>query len=338
MEPKSQPLEFEEVPQCMLCGSTEQHDAKGVSWQGVAFSYCLCARCGLKYMRPRPTSEGYQVFYRDQYWQQNLAASGFASVTEYNDPNADQLALRRPKYEAAYRQVRDDLRGTGRLDRNLSILEVGCAFGYTLEWLHRDFGCRVAGVEPSTVAVERCVEGGVEIVGGTAEDFFVDRHPGAAEERYDVILFRHCLATLAAPLPVLEGVRRFLKPDGLLLIYTVNVEYYDAMDPYHPYLYTPDTLRRLLARSGFEVVRLDASPSPVDHATATRVLHPSYQMGCFARPAEPREPPFPTIDPIRLLKTMERGQMVMAWRYLSLGDLLRRAGRKILHRFRRVRH
>lgn len=45
---------------------------------------------------------------------------------------------------------------------------------------------------------------------------------------------------------------------GVLLIHSVNAEYYDAMDPYHPFLCSPDTVRRLLALCGFDAFRVRA--------------------------------------------------------------------------------
>ncbi|HIA03736.1 MAG TPA: hypothetical protein EYN66_17825, partial [Myxococcales bacterium] len=88
---KTDLFQFTPIGKCILCESEKQHDAGGSSWQGIGFSYCICGGCGLKYMRPRPTPESYQRFYRDEYWQQNMRAQGYASVIEFNDENADQL-------------------------------------------------------------------------------------------------------------------------------------------------------------------------------------------------------------------------------------------------------
>lgn len=306
----------------MLCESTTFHPVKGVAWRGVAFSYVLCARCGLKFMAPRPTPQTFERFFVEDYWQMNMAGSGYPSVAGYNDQKVDQMALRMPKYARAYEVVR------GRLLRSLTpgpttrFLEVGCAFGYTLEWLKRDYGCQVFGVEPSTEAVERCRQGGVPVVGGTAEAYFCGDQPAPADEPYDVILFRHCLETLLDPKGVLQGVRRRLKPGGVLLVFTANVEYYDAMSPYAPFIYSPETVTRLVRTCGFEVESLTAPPSPHDHRTAVRVVRPSHEIALTARPAEPRTLEHPKVDPLAVARTIELGNQSRSWSSLGWSDLI----------------
>jgi SAM-dependent methyltransferase len=327
-------FEFEPVDSCVLCGTRERLDARGVSWVGVAFSYCICSGCGLKYMRPRPTEETYKIFYSDQYWQQNLEASGFKTNEGYDDPRVDQLALRMPKYQSVYRKVKQHLAEAKPLDRSSRVLEVGCAFGYTLEWLKRDLGCQTFGIEPSESARERCREAGVPMVAHTAEDFVRGQGEPGADEPYDVIFFRHCLATIPDPVLVMKGLRSALKSDGLMLIYTVNVEYYDAMDPFHPNLYSPDTLKRLLLKCGFDPYRIDASPSPSDHGKAVRVLEPSYEIVAFARPGPEHELPLGTLDPREIAKRHTRGQMVVNWSRLGARDLVTRLGLKAAARGR----
>lgn len=333
-KPDTALFEFEEVPTCILCGTEEQHDAKGSSWHGVAFSYCICPGCGLKYMRPRPTVASYVRFYQDDYWQQNLAGAGYASNEDFADSSRDQLEHRMPKYRKAYESVRANLAELELLHSRCSFLEVGCAFGFTPEWLKRDYGCRVFGVEPSSTAVERCEAAGVPIIARTGEDLASEEL--VTDERFDVILFRHALDPIVDPVRVLAGVRRYLKDDGVLLIHCVNVEFYDAMDPYHPFLYSPTTLRRLLAKVGFAIFRHDHPPSPVDRATAVSITSPSYQQVAFARKAEPRELPVDGVDPIRIAKTNELGAAVKAWDRLGIKDMMKQLALRSFARSRQT--
>ena len=325
-------FEFKAVNECILCGSDLQHDAGGASWQGVAFSYCICSGCGLKYMRPRPTPESYQKFYRNEYWQQNMRAQGFASVPEFNDSSVDQLKLRIPKYKRAYEVVSGHLKEIAKLDANTRVLEIGCAFGFTLEWLNRDFGCQVFGVEPSSEAIKRCAEGNVPIVAGTAEEFAEMAKDAKPEDQYDIILIRHSLDCFAEPVQILNKVRGHLKDDGIFANYSVNVDYYDAMDPYHPYLYSTDTMKRLMALSGFEVFRQEATPSPTSHEVALEVGTPSYEHATFCRKSTPKKLPLPELDPVEIVRTHKRGAMVQAWSHLSAKDMVLRLGNKSLSR------
>ncbi|MFO0680459.1 MAG: class I SAM-dependent methyltransferase [Sandaracinus sp.] len=313
--------EMQPVRACVLCGTAERIPVKGVSWKGLAFSYSICGRCGHKYMDPAPTPASLDAFFKEQYWQDNLSAEGFPTNPGYDDKSLDQLALRQEKYRISYEHVRRDTLAMRPITRQTRFLEVGCAFGYTLEYLHRDFGCVVHGIEPSDAAIERCRQPGtIELVERSAEAFFVGKGPVAPENRYDVIVFRHVLETLLDPKPVLRGVREYLKEDGLLLIYSPNVEYYDLMSPFTPHCYSPETMRRLLACAGLDVTRLVAPESPVDRATALRVK-PSYEMVVFGRRGAARDVEHPKVAPLSIVRRIELGNAASKWNQLFAGDL-----------------
>jgi len=331
-----EPFEFEPVNECMLCGSTAQHDAQGVSRMGVAFSYCYCGRCGLKYMRPRPTPACYQRFYAEMYWQQIATAETFPTFKGADDSRIDQKELRLKKFKRIYSKVRDDLVEHQKLGSDSRVLEVGCGYGVTLELLHKDYGAQVFGIEPSTDALARCAEAGcITIVGRTAEDYLVDIGSVASSEKYDLILIRHCLENIVSPLPVLDGMRKYLKDTGVLIIYSPNVEYFDAMNPYHPHIFSPETMTRMLAMAGFDVFRMRASPSPVDRQTALAVVNPDYQLTAFARCGEKREIRVPQVDPVRLAETHRLGREAMAWSELNSFEMLKRQIRLVRDKFAR---
>jgi hypothetical protein len=177
------------------------------------------------------------------------------------------------------------------------------------------------------------------LVGTSAEAFFCN---GSAPQRYDVILFSHSLENIVAPIPVLEGARRALGDYGVVLVYTPNLEYFDSMNPYHPYIYSPETLTRLVSRAGLGVERLEAKPSPATRAIALDVTGASDEIVCFARAAPaPVEMPAPRVDVQALADAHALGQKVAAWAELSTAELLRRAvlqaGRGVRRRIGRGR-
>jgi len=319
----------------MLCESREQHSIKGTSWKGVAFSYSLCAECGLKFMNPRSTLDSMNRFFREEYWQANMSATGFPTGKGYDDKSINQLELRMPKYKRAYEIVSRDLKSVVSLRPSSRVLEVGCAFGYTLEWLNRDTGCQVFGIEPSTESTQRCAQvPALKLVAGSAEEFFVGARRVTENDRYDVIFFRQTLETLLDPRRVLEGVREYLKPSGLLLVYTPNVEYYDLMSPFTPFVYSPETLSRLLAVTGFEVFRVDAPPSPKDQATALKAT-PRIDLTAFARRSERLSVTHPKVDVRQVLQTIALGNARSTWNQLSAKDLLGLLQRKVARRLTR---
>ena len=262
-----------------------------------------------------------------------MRATGFASVTDFNDESQDQLELRMPKYKRAYEIVSTHLSELANLSEKTRILEVGCAFGFTLEWLHRDFGCAVFGVEPSSEAVKRCRKGGVMVTEATVEEFIRDHQPKTEDEKYDIILIRHCLDCFINPVEILSELKNFLKDDGIFANYSVNVEYYDAMDPYHPFLYSPDSVKRLLAKSGLGVFHQVHAPSPTTHEIAVNVSGSTYEHASFAKKAEPLCLPLPqNLDALEVIKTHKRGAMVQAWSRLSAKDLATRLSKKTVQK------
>jgi SAM-dependent methyltransferase len=328
-------LEFEPVKRCVLCDGAEQHDARGVSWHGVPFSYVYCGRCGLKYMTPRPTEKSYARFYEEAFWQQKLSAVGYATNAGFDHADRDQLALRMPKYEGRYRRIAAHLGRAMRLDGNISILEVGCAFGFSLEWLRRDFSCRVFGIEPSERARRRCEAAKISLVGTTAEAVF--HGVGAPEASYDAVIFAHSLENIVAPIGVLEGVGRALKPGGAVLVYTPNLEYRDSMNPYHPYIYTPETLARLLARAGLFAARIEAPPAPTTRAAAVALVKPSDEIVCIARRAESADDGSnaPRVDVRALADRHALGQKARIWADLSTRELVKRTALQVASDVRR---
>lgn len=328
-------FEFLPVERCMLCDSRDQHPIKGTSWKGVAFSYSLCTECGLKFMNPRPTPDSMNRFFREEYWQANMTGTGFPTAKGYDDKAVDQLELRMPKYKRAYEIVRHDLSGVASLGPTTKVLEVGCAFGFTLEWLNRDYGCSVFGIEPSTEAVRRCNKApAIRLVAGSAEEYFLGARNVAEADRYDVIFFRQTLETLLDPRAVLEGVRERLNDRGLLLVYTPNVEYYDLMSPFTPFVYSPETISRLLAITGFDVFRIDAPPSPKDQATALKAT-PRIDLTAFARRSERRPVSHPKVDIREVMQTIARGNARSMWNQLSAKDLLALLQGKVVRRLGR---
>ena len=333
----SSEFQFEAVDTCLLCGSDKQHDAQGVSMRGVAFSYCLCGRCGLKYMRPRPTAASYDRFYKESYWTEIVQGTTFPTFAGADDQRIDQRKLREPKFRRVYEIVRQDLLAANALGDGARVLEVGCGFGYTLEWLADEFNCQVFGIEPGEEALKRCAEAKrVSIVGRMAEDYLCGVNEVGDDGRYDVILFRQCLDYMVDPRSVLLGARQRLTDRGLLVIYTPNAEYYEKLNPYHVYLFSPETLSRLLRLCGLDVVRLKASPSPVDHATAVSVVNPSFEILAMARRGGFAEVPTPEVDPIAVAACHRRGHQVMAWSELSAADMARRIALRAESRLRRA--
>lgn len=145
-------------------------------------------------------------------------------------------------------------------------LDVGCSFGFAIDFSRYAFGWEVLGVDPSPLAE----------AGAAALDLPIHRCYFSADldlgpEPFDLVLCSEILEHLAEPHALLVAMRERLSPEGLLVLSTPNVAIVRreteegalgrALSPgLHLMLYDPGALSLLLARAGFSEVRIEESP------------------------------------------------------------------------------
>lgn len=95
--------------------------------------------------------------------------------------------------------------------RSLSVLDIGCGQGAFLGEARRA-GHRVAGVEISAAAVERCRRSGFEVLHGSLFDVGLPRGP------WDIITFWDVLDQLEDPLEALRVAAGGLRSRGLIVV------------------------------------------------------------------------------------------------------------------------
>jgi 2-polyprenyl-3-methyl-5-hydroxy-6-metoxy-1,4-benzoquinol methylase len=170
------------------------------------------------------------------------------------------------------------------------LLDVGCATG-TFARLACRAGFEVTGLEASGWAVERARERCPEA------DFVLGRveEVGLASARFDVVTLWDTLEHLPTPLEVLRRVHGWLAPGGWLFVNVPNCESLSSrllgrrwvlLLREHLWYFSPDTLGALLARAGFERVRVRPNFVRFSAANvATRLGQYPGRMGRWARAA-----------------------------------------------------
>jgi len=156
--------------------------------------------------------------------------------------------------------------GTGK-----RVLEVGCATGYVGEYLVRNLGCEVYGVEYVEVAAEKARERGCyqAVVTGDIQD--PATVAGLPEGTFDFVLFGDVLEHLMNPERALQIVKPLLKPGGRVLVCVPSIihwslrlrvlrgkfEYTETgpLDRTHVRFFTPRSARELMEGAGLRVVR-----------------------------------------------------------------------------------
>lgn len=176
-------------------------------------------------------------------------------LKEYNDME-DELYLREAsgRRRAAIRTLKgiSALKGKGRL------LEIGSCTGLLLDEARR-LGWEVTGIEPSRWAADYARNNfNLNVIAKSIEE------ANPPKGHFDVVVMIDLLEHLIDPKSVLEKVRQLLKSDGVIYIATPDIESLAArilnnrwwgIKRHHLYYFSRRTLRSLLDKAGFEVVR-----------------------------------------------------------------------------------
>ncbi|MCU1463357.1 MAG: glycosyl transferase, family 2 [Acidimicrobiales bacterium] len=150
------------------------------------------------------------------------------------------------------------------------VLELGCATGQVSQVL-RERGCEVVGIEVDPEAAKLAAEACDAVIVGDIEQ--LDLGVELGDRQFDVILAAGVLEHLRDPAEVLTGLRRFLAPDGYMVVCAPNVAHgsvrlallqgsfpYSDVDRYDGqqlHFFTRSSLVDMLEQSGFDVAHID---------------------------------------------------------------------------------
>jgi SAM-dependent methyltransferase len=235
-----------EEARCLFC--PEGTPTESV-FEDPPFSLVRCRGCGLVFVSPRIAADRVAEIYNESYW-----LSPAAKDYGYTDYRADA-----PHWLRTYRRRAAVL--DSRLAPGSRVLDVGCAAGYFLEVM-KDGGHDVWGLEISAPIAEearrRLGEERIHIGGLEGAPY--------APGQFDLVTFWDVVEHLPDPVDALRRARRLLKPDGLLLIETQNVESHFARlmgrrwqhfkQAEHLWHFSPSTATRLVQAGGFAVEQL----------------------------------------------------------------------------------
>ena len=193
--------EIEQPIGCSLCGERRMRALMHTRHPAGRWDYHVvaCPSCGLLYRHPGIRPERLGELYAGKY-------SRFLTGSYAKE--------RRRRYALvmdAFSPLFDD--GGGR-----RLLDFGCGAGLFLELAH-ERGFDGWGIDLSADAVEhaRRRPGGANAYSGAAGDV-----PEVAAGGFDVVTMWSVLAHLTDPIEDLAMLRRLLKPEGALLLLTVN--------------------------------------------------------------------------------------------------------------------
>lgn len=226
---------------CRLCGSRDLQVLFMASRS--ARQVVRCRKDGLVFYNPQPSPAQAAALYSNEYFESEFPA----------DLAAEQIQLAHRRLARIEREV-----GVG------SLLDVGCGRGRFLA-IARERGWKAAGLDVSPVAVRMAAAtAGVPVYEGD-----LARPRPAGLPPVDVVTMWDVLEHLTNPVAALAEVPRWLRPGGLLVVQTQNVNSvtaawmrrrWEQFVEFHLYHFSSRTLRLALERAGFETIQIE----PVD--------------------------------------------------------------------------
>jgi 2-polyprenyl-3-methyl-5-hydroxy-6-metoxy-1,4-benzoquinol methylase len=289
----------EAAPDCLLCGRPGCHLYHGLTdhlfgapgtWQMVE-----CRACGIAWLHPRPLrseiAKAYQRYHthtvsgEGEVFRAAVSTSGWLNRMRIrmslfigavmDHIRATTLGYPTPAHErpgllaallSRIPSVRDSallaVAGLPAVDSG-KLLDVGCGSGQFMSTM-RGLGWDVFGVEsdPAAAAIARD-EHGLTVFVGELKDAQLD--PSV----FHAITLSHVIEHVYDPIDLLRECRRVLRPDGLIVLTTPNLEsvghrwfrsnWRGLEPPRHLNLFGPSALKSLVVSAGFTVKNLGTS-------------------------------------------------------------------------------
>jgi SAM-dependent methyltransferase len=225
---------------CNLCGS---NDSDVVRRQGV-FNIVKCRSCGLTYVNPRLSPLALAKEYDEEY---------------YFGGSYDDYIGEARGFEETFEKRLEKIE---RVVKPGKILDIGCAFGFFLSVARRR-GWDAFGVDLSVSASRYAREElGLQVRHGTLGQ------ANFGHGYFDAAIMNDVFEHLSDPLAELVQVHRVLKTGGYLFIVTQDINslvvralgsrWAQYKPREHLYYFTRATLRAMLEKSGFAVLRIQS--------------------------------------------------------------------------------
>lgn len=252
---RSRPIPATEATPCLLCGADDSipvvRSRAQLSLRRDVFTFVRCRRCALIYLSPRVPEAAIGEWYGPDYLPHrgDAAWGRWSAFAAEGQRRTDRARVRRAL-------------GVATLSPSARVLDVGCGRPTFLEALHRRSRTRGVGLDVSDAGWRddrpRWQAAELELHQGRLEDVRL-----AAP--FDMVTMWHALEHDYRPLETLRRLQALARQGATLL---VEVPDHDGLTrrlhgpawagyhtPRHTAIYTQDTLRALLERAGWRLVR-----------------------------------------------------------------------------------
>jgi len=273
---------------CNLCGADEtvllfKNMDRLHKFPGV-FNIVKCVNCGLIYINPRPINIA--DYYPSDYDPHTVSSNDFYSrlytnlqLSYYKRSKSLLDNVKTLFCKILYHPIPDEFKG--------KVLDIGCGSGYYLMTMRR-CGWKVYGIDVSEQAVNFArIQFGLHNVRlGPLEQ---QRYPDAF---FDAITLNHVIEHLPDPNATVKEIFRILRPGGIVAITTPNVDsinrrlfrtcWFPLETPRHLTLFSPKTLKALLNKNGFTLIKIQHDLSTYSMAKSLRLMF-SINLNIFSK-------------------------------------------------------
>ena len=216
-----------EYVSCNLCGADETQ----LLFVKDNCKVVKCKRCSLVYINPRARKEGLKEIYSRDYSLGYLA-----------------------KDVSKKKRARKIVKKIARFKKKGRFLDIGCSAGFILA-AAREKGFVPYGVEISSHALRYAREElKLDIFNGYLENAHFP------DDFFDVVTMYNFIEHLFDPAHIFQEIRRIIKENGLIEIWTPNIDHWRARRMgknwnnilfHHLYYFSLDSLKKLLEKTEF---------------------------------------------------------------------------------------
>ena len=238
---------------CLVCGNdnfSEQLKLKDFSISKEDFELHRCENCQFIFTQNIPDQDTIGPYYQSEDYISH-------SDTKKGIINSLYHIVRGWMLKSKFNLI-------GRFSKQKTLLDVGCGTGYFLNFM-KNKGYEVTGVEVDEVARNFGQQKfGVKIL---EPKIMLE---GSIEDTYDTITMWHVLEHLHDPDAYFSSYKKLLNEDGILVIAVPNCDSFDAQYyeqhwaaydvPRHLWHFTPETIKQLGKRNGFELIEKHRLP------------------------------------------------------------------------------
>lgn len=252
---------------CILCKSEEvnlvfKDYISKIKDLTYTFDVYVCSKCGVRFVTPYEVLKGYyENVYAKFDWYK--ASRDFLGTFQNAEDIWWALIGKGPPYYAVFDCVKHK--------ENLSILDVGCGYGYTVIALAA-LGHEVTGIEVTDDPFKPLANS----YGFYKMDIYEVAQLG---KKFDLVYSTEVLEHLGDPLDFIKAGISLLKENGALLLTTPNKAYYEFYNgfkdvwpgeqpPIHLAYYSKESIEYIAKLNGWKVEFTDFPGQPICHTLA----------------------------------------------------------------------